>query len=199
MFPNRIARNRVQPDRRFIKEKHLWPVQRGLRDFQTTHHAAGIFSNQSFRVGGEVHEFHCFRDARLLLAVRQVVKFGEDEQVLVTGERTVHGHRLRHITDGAANADRMVVMEKPATRASPEDGGNSVVSILIVVVLPAPLEPSKPKTSPALTESVSASTAVNVPKQRVRFLISRTTSLMIHSTKYILSVADFPNHFSALK
>jgi hypothetical protein len=27
-----------------------------------------------------------------------------------------------------------VMMEKPATRASPEEGGNSVVSILIVVV-----------------------------------------------------------------
>ena len=71
-----------------------------------------------------------------------------------------------------------VVMEKPATRASPDVGGNSVVSILIVVVLPAPLEPSRPKTSPALTESVSASTAVNAPKRRVRFLISRTMSLM---------------------
>ena len=71
-----------------------------------------------------------------------------------------------------------VVMEKPATRASPDVGGNSVVSILIVVVLPAPLEPSKPKTSPALTERVRASTAVNVPKRRVRALISRMISLI---------------------
>src|ERR1035441_67835 len=88
-----------------------------------------------------------------------------------------------------------VVMEKPATRASPDVGGNSVVSILIVVglppaarasvvsilivvVLPAPLEPSKLKPSPALTERVRASTAVNAPKRRVRFLISRTMSLM---------------------
>src|ERR1035438_10088899 len=69
-------------------------------------------------------------------------------------------------------------MEKPATRASPEEGANSVVSILIVVVLPAPLEPSKPKTSPALTERVRASTAVNAPKRRVRALISRTRSLI---------------------
>src|ERR1039458_4201458 len=69
-----------------------------------------------------------------------------------------------------------LVMEKPATRASPEEGAKSVVSILIVVVLPAPLEPSKPKTSPALTERVRASTAVNTPKRRVRALISRTIS-----------------------
>src|SRR5208337_2281387 len=72
-----------------------------------------------------------------------------------------------------------LVMEKPATRASPEEGGNRVVSILIVVVLPAPLEPSKPKTSPALTERVRASTAVNAPKQRVRALISRTMSVIL--------------------
>src|ERR1035437_6590908 len=69
-----------------------------------------------------------------------------------------------------------LVMEKPATRASPEEGAKSAVSILIVVVLPAPLEPSKPKTSPALTERVRASTAVNAPKRRVRALISRTMS-----------------------
>src|ERR1022692_98555 len=69
-------------------------------------------------------------------------------------------------------------MEKPATRASPEEGGNSVVSILIVVVLPAPLEPSKTKTSPALTARVTASTAVNAPKRRVRAWISRTGSLI---------------------
>jgi len=47
-------------------------------------------------------------------------------------------------------------MEKPATRASPEEGGNKVVSILIVVVLPAPLEPSKPKISPPLIARVRA-------------------------------------------
>src|ERR1017187_10657990 len=77
-------------------------------------------------------------------------------------------------------------MEKPATRASPEEGGNSVVSILMVVVLPAPLEPSRAKTSPALTERVRASTAVNVPKRRVRALISRTISL-IRENSWLIS------------
>src|SRR5271154_3321342 len=71
-----------------------------------------------------------------------------------------------------------VMMEKPATLASPAVGGSSVVSILIVVVLPAPFEPSRPKISPALTERVSASTDVNAPKRRLRPLISRTTLLI---------------------
>ena len=37
----------------------------------------------------------------------QVVEFGEDEQVLIAGERTIHGNRLRHITDGTAHIDRL--------------------------------------------------------------------------------------------
>src|ERR1022692_2908580 len=71
------------------------------------------------------------------------------------------------------------LIENPATRAPPEEGGNSVVSILIVVVLPAPLEPSKPNTSPTSTERDTASTAVNAPKLRVSALISRTMSLIL--------------------
>jgi len=48
-------------------------------------------------------------------------------------------------------------MEKPATRASPEVGGNRVVSILIVVVLPGSVG-SRASRRPhrALTESVRA-------------------------------------------
>src|ERR1022692_2901543 len=97
-------------------------------------------------------------------------------------------------------------MEKPATLASPEEGGNRVVSILIVVVLPAPLDPSKPKTSPALTNRVIASTAVNAPKRRVRALISRTTSLIRTSglrpaasgRRFVLGVAAGFHHLNAL-
>jgi hypothetical protein len=40
---------------------------------------------------------------------------------------------------------------KPATRARPEVAGSSVVSTLMVVVLPAPLGPSRPNTSPGET------------------------------------------------
>jgi hypothetical protein len=107
MFPNSVARNRVQPDGRLIEEEHPRPMQRGLGDFQASDHAAGVFAHKAAAVGSQAHELQCLPDARLLLAVRQVVEFGEDEQVLVTGERTVHGDRLRHITDGAANVDRL--------------------------------------------------------------------------------------------
>jgi hypothetical protein len=63
-----------------------------------------------------------------------------------------------------------VVMEKPATRASPDVGGNSVVSILMVV---APLEPSRPKTSPALTASVFFGGAVQTNRELIFFVVRR--------------------------
>src|ERR1017187_1660383 len=34
MFPNSVARNRIQADRRLIEEQHARPMQRGLGDFQ---------------------------------------------------------------------------------------------------------------------------------------------------------------------
>jgi hypothetical protein len=61
-----------------------------------------------------------------------------------------------------------VSTSKPATRASPALAASSPVSILIAVVLPAPLAPRKPNTSPAATSKLIASTAVKVPKRRVR-------------------------------
>src|SRR5271167_96198 len=59
----------------------------------------------------------------------------------------------------------------PATRASPEVGGSSVVSIRTSVVLPAPLGPSSPKTSPRSTSNVTSLTAVKLPKRLQRSLV----------------------------
>jgi hypothetical protein len=63
-------------------------------------------------------------------------------------------------------------MSWPATVAEPEVGGSNVMSILMVVVLPAPFGPSRPNTSPGLTSSVSASTAVTDPNSRRRSRVS---------------------------
>src|SRR5436309_11961249 len=50
----------------------------------------------------------------------------------------------------------------PLTNASPEVGAIRVHSILIVVVFPAPLGPSKPKTSPFLTLKETSLSAITV-------------------------------------
>src|SRR5579863_4940940 len=60
---------------------------------------------------------------------------------------------------------------KPATNARPSLGGSRVVSIRTIVVLPAPLGPSSPKTSPRRTSKLTWSTAVKAPKRLVRSLV----------------------------
>ena len=70
MFPNRVARNGVQPNRRLIQEEHPRPMQRGLGDFKAADHAAGVLPYQATAVGRQAHEIQCFADARLLLAMR---------------------------------------------------------------------------------------------------------------------------------
>src|ERR1700694_2533334 len=57
---------------------------------------------------------------------------------------------------------------KPPTVARPEVGGNSPQRIRIVVDLPAPFGPRKPKISPRFTSSETLSTATKSPNRLVR-------------------------------
>src|SRR5438270_4979866 len=58
----------------------------------------------------------------------------------------------------------------PATVAEPAVGLASVHSMLIVVVLPAPFGPRKPKTSPAATSKSTPFTASSSPNRFTRWL-----------------------------
>src|SRR5579884_80157 len=57
---------------------------------------------------------------------------------------------------------------RPPTRASPSVGASSPQRMRMVVDLPAPLGPRKPKISPRATSSVTWSTAMNSPKRFTR-------------------------------
>ena len=61
----------------------------------------------------------------------------------------------------------------PATEKSPEVGSRMVVSSRMVVVFPAPLGPSRPRTSPGAVVKLRVSTAVRVPYRLVRRSASR--------------------------
>ncbi|OIQ65438.1 hypothetical protein GALL_530040 [mine drainage metagenome] len=56
----------------------------------------------------------------------------------------------------------------PNSSASPAVGGSRPVSIFMVVVLPQPFEPTKPKISPRSIVKLTRSTAVKSPKRQVR-------------------------------
>ena len=80
-------------------------MQGGLGDFQAPDHAAGVFTYQTVGVGSQPHELQGLADAGLLLATRQIVELGKDEQVLVPGEGSVDRHRLWYIADRASDVD----------------------------------------------------------------------------------------------
>src|SRR5271156_5893470 len=79
---------------------------------------------------------------------------------------------------------------KPATNAWPSLGVSSVVSIRTTVVLPAPLGPSNPKTSPRRTSKLTLSTAVKAPKRLVRSLVR----IAGESRSFIARKSDFRGH-----
>ena len=65
------------------------------------------------------------------------------------GQFAVEREGLRHVADAPAGLD--VLRRRPACRTAaprPRSAGSRPVSIFIVVVLPQPLEPRKPKISP---------------------------------------------------
>src|SRR5256886_13869508 len=79
----------------------------------------------------------------------------------------------------------------PATDASPSVMSVKPVSNLIIVVLPAPFGPSRPKTMPEATFRVTWSTAVSFPYTFVRFSVTIALSVMVHP----VSLRKNPQHF----
>ena len=65
-------------------------------------------------------------------------------------------------------------MSKPLTLAVPEVGLESVVSMRMSVLFPAPLGPSNPNISPCFTEKLTSSTAVSFPNLLVTSIMFLT-------------------------
>src|SRR3954453_10399499 len=85
-------------------------------------------------------------------------------------------------------SSRWRTMSYPATVAAPDVGSTSVHSILMVVDLPAPLGPRKPKTSPEATSKSTPSTATRSSYVFVRAL--RTTAGFTFRTVVDMTVPD---------
>ncbi len=64
-----------------------------------------------------------------------------------------------------------VATSNPAMVARPEVGGSRVLSILMRVLLPAPLGPINPRISPGLAEIETRSTARVSPKRLVSSVV----------------------------
>src|SRR5258707_1279156 len=79
-----------------------------------------------------------------------------------------------------------VPTSKPPTTARPEVGGSSPQRMRMVVDLPAPLGPRKPKISPRATSSVTLSTAVKSPKRLTSFSMRTADVFPLGSMGHLL-------------
>src|SRR2546430_11357445 len=82
----------------------------------------------------------------------------------------------------------------PATDASPSVMSAKPVSNLIIVVLPAPFGPRRPKTVPEATFRVTWSTAVSFPYTLVRFSVTIALSVMVHPVSLRKNPQRFLSH-----
>ncbi len=84
----------------------------------------------------------------------------------------------------------------PNSHALPSVGVSKPVSIFIVVVLPQPLDPTKPKISPCSILKLTLSTATNSPN----FLVSSLASIAVLPVRHIrVGIVNFlyPFRFSS--
>src|SRR5215471_10513105 len=96
---------------------------------------------------------------------------------------------------------------RPRMSIFPELGASKPVSILIVVDLPAPLGPRKPKNCPGATRRLTSSTATRSPKRRVNPSVEMVGLVLIEiadpgksesSTTRVVSAGVLANVWSSL-
>ena len=107
-----------------------------------------------------------------------VLELGPEAQVLPDPHLGVERHVLGQVADLAADLQRLVQDVVPGQDGPAAGRGRKVVRIRIVVVLPAPLGPSRPTISPRPTSKLIWSTALTDPY----CFVSRSTWIMRSNT-----------------
>ena len=104
---------------------------------------------------------------------------GEELDVLIDGQQLVERELLRHVADAPLHRFGIAARRRCRRRvAVPDVGASRPHSMRMVVDLPAPLLPRKPKISPGRTSNDTSSTATKSPKRRVRCETSMASHLL---------------------
>ena len=154
--------DRVDADGRLVEEQHLGLVQQAAGDVQPLPHAARVALDPLLLAAGRARPARAARRcAAFCSRGRDAVQLGEVAQVVQPGQPLVEpAVAAEDVADPPAYlARRPSTTSCPSTRAVPEVGSSSVMSILIVVVLPAPFGPSSPNSSPRSTVKSTPRTA----------------------------------------
>ena len=147
--PKGIAGDRIDARGRLVEEQHLGPVDDGDRKLQALLLPQGQAFGPAVGDAEQIEPLEHFLHARFSAILRQVIQVGMQFQVLPDGEFAIKREGLRHVADAFARR-HVAGVESDARRAAPllRSAASKPVSIFIVVLLPQPLEPRKPKISP---------------------------------------------------
>ena len=159
--PELVAALGIEAERGLVEEENFRSVQEAARDFEPALHAAGELLHLVVAAIPELEELEQFFGALGAELVRHMVEDAVEFHVFPGGEFAVEAGVLEDDAEALARFVLMTCGSRPSSSMVPLVGRSSVVSILMVVVLPAPLGPRKAKISPAATSKETSLTAVN--------------------------------------
>ena len=156
--------DRVDADGGLVEEEHVGVVQQAAGDVEPLPHAARVALDPLALATGQADQLEQPPMRAFCSRGGHAVELGEVAQVVERrrAARRGRGRRRRRSRSGAAPRGRPRPRRGRARVALPEVGSSRVISILIVVVLPAPLGPSRPKSSPGAISKLTPFTASTV-------------------------------------
>ena len=146
-LPNLDARLGVKPGGRLVEKNDLRFSHKAHGDVEPAAHTARIGGNPA--VGGVGQAEAVQQIVRNLTRIFEVPQPGDHDKIFPPGQNLVHGGKLPGQTDRLPHIVGSLTQHRIRLRvAVPPSCLSSVVRILIIVVLPAPLEPSRAKILP---------------------------------------------------
>ncbi len=134
-----------------VEKEDLGAVDDGGGEREFFLHAVREVGDELFGVAGEGHEVEQLGGALSRWFRVEAVHAADEVEVLGRGEAAEEGEAFGDDADLALELDGVAVRSWPRIWMLPEVGASRPVSILMVVDLPAPLGPRKPKNWPGAT------------------------------------------------
>ena len=178
-LPEAVARDRIDARGGLVEDQDLRLVQDGDGEREPLAQPHRQVLGQRIEVRAQPEPLDQLLDARLRLVRRQVIEARVQDQVLADASARRRARTPASCSRGSCGPP--CCRPRPSCRRASRSlrwAASSPVSIFMVVDLPQPLEPRKPKISPRSIDSVTWSTAVKVPKRRVRPWASMAISVL---------------------
>ena len=176
---------RVEPRRRLVEDEELRPMLERHHEPDLLLVALRVLLELPRRVEVEPRD-----EIGLVGGVDAAAQVGEVLDRLAPGELVVQHELARQVAEPAMDRDRVDGRLDAEHRARPLVGRRWSSSVRIVVVLPAPLGPRKPKASPSRT---TRSTSM-MPRCSPYALVRRSVSMtgVVPAPAWLLVMRSFP-------